>query len=827
MEVPVSNVVIGKAGDRARNVYLFLMSLLALAIRLLPWRYAVLERNIIFGQPDAYYHLRRATIMIRNFPRLPGIDRYMAYPYGAEPPWPPLYDHVIALLSLLFGWGDPSDRTIMLVTTFLPPVLAALTVVPVYLLARRFGGEAAGRIAAFFAVVMPGQLSYSLIGSGDHHTAEVLLLVLYFHHLLTEVERPAGGGRWASLLRPSASGLFLGVGILVWQGTVVFATVAAAALCAWIVIGRFVRKDPGRAGDALKAFSRSTATAIVLVAAGRLLYPSETSQTTFDFGFFSWFQPAFLLLLLAAVHLLERSVRALSPSGGEKPAYRKIALALAAPAVLALASIPLFPSFWTNILMGIRFVLRKNDFLASINEFQPLFQGSLWPGAVTIRFLIDVLYTAGFFLPPAVAAREIYLALRRGTERYSTVLLLVWIVLFWLLALEQKRWANANAACMAVAIGMAFAVVLEKSTAFQHTLKDFREWRSGRNGAGAGADRPPAGLLQRVLLHSRRTVWAGSLLLFLGFLLPYYFLVQEIYVAPVRPISPDLYNSLIWLRENTPRTKDPWNPRTKPEYAVLGSWDIGHWIQYIAERPTVVNNFGYQLRGNGLEDWLSFEFAATEEDAAAVCRKRGVRYVFMTDLFYNMDTLPGLIGIDFKSEYISPSPLGHVPMPGEKYLRRAASRMFYLDGSMSPYGEALSHFRLVFESNTPTELPHQPQNTKEVKIYEFVKGARVVGKADPGGKVAIACRLVTNFGRTFDYETVALADAGGRFIAEVPYASSDNNIMVTAAGPYVAYTEKSALFFHVSGADVTEGREVAIDFKKQGLAARKHIRMGQ
>jgi len=811
-------------GKGVRNFYLLLMSLMALAVRLLPWRYAVLERNIIFGQPDGYYHLRRATIIARNFPHLPGIDWYMAYPYGAEAPWPPLYDYFIGIVSLLFGLGHPSDRTLMLVTTFLPPVTAMLTVVPVYLLARRLGGETTGKIAAFFAVVMPGQVTYSLIGSGDHHTAEVLLLVLYYLFLLKESDT-SPGRVWTAKSFPW-SGLFLGIAILVWQGSVVFATVSAGSLSLWLLVRSLRGEAVEESGALVRSFSASTAAAILIVSAGRLVFPSETAQTRFDFGFFSWFQPVYLLVLLLAVGSLYGVLYGMERNRERRVISRRVLLlTVAALLAVPVASIPLAPDFWGNILRGVQFILKKNDYLKSINEFQPLFSGSIWPGAVTLRFLLDMLYFGSFFLPPVMAARNAVFAWRRKEGEYPAVFFLLWTVCFWLLTLEQKRWGNAYSANMAIGIGMFFSLLLEKNRSVQSAIRDFREWRREKASDSTGAMAPPAGFLSRIFLYSRKTPWVGSLLLFVVFLAPYYYFVKELYVAPARPITPDIYNSLIWLRENTPPTSTPWNPRTKPEYGVLAEWDLGHWIQYIAERPTVVNNFGYQLRGNGLEDWLRFEFAATEDEAVAICRKRGVRYIFAMDTFYLMETLPKLIGIDFEKEYHSSKPYGHIPMPAEKFYRRVAGRMYYFDGSRTQYGEGLSHFRLVFESKNPSGFPHQPEGTKEVKVYEVVNGARIRGLARPGERVVIACRLVTNFDRQFDYETVAVCDDRGRFEGVVPYSSADNNIAVTPAGPYVAYTESAAGFFQVGNRDVEEGREIFIDLKHQGLPSGRHVRI--
>lgn len=105
-----------------RNEWIFLLSAscLSLAVRLVPWREFFVDGELLFFQNDAYYHLRRATLFLHNFPRIPVLDTYMAYPYGAECPWPPVYDMVLAAISWVIGWGSPTDGVIRAVAALLP-----------------------------------------------------------------------------------------------------------------------------------------------------------------------------------------------------------------------------------------------------------------------------------------------------------------------------------------------------------------------------------------------------------------------------------------------------------------------------------------------------------------------------------------------------------------------------------------------------------------------------------------------------------------------------------------------------------------------------------
>lgn len=54
-----------------------------------------------------------------------------------------------------------------------PPVLAALTIVGVYVVGRLAAGRLAGLLAAALAAILPGHfLDRTLVGYADHHALE-------------------------------------------------------------------------------------------------------------------------------------------------------------------------------------------------------------------------------------------------------------------------------------------------------------------------------------------------------------------------------------------------------------------------------------------------------------------------------------------------------------------------------------------------------------------------------------------------------------------------------------------------------------------------------
>ncbi|VVB67952.1 Dolichyl-monophosphooligosaccharide--protein glycotransferase AglB [uncultured archaeon] len=79
--------------------------------------------------------------------------------------------------------------------------------------------------------------------------------------------------------------------------------------------------------------------------------------------------------------------------------------------------------------------------------------------------------------------------------------------------------------------------------------------------------------------------------------------------------------------------------------------------------------------------------------------------------------------------------------------------------------EALQHYRLVHESDTPLTRGNQ------VKTFEHVPGAKIMGKAAAGTGVSAALAVMTNKGRAFVYQQSNVTDSRGEFTLTVPYST--------------------------------------------------------
>src|SRR5258706_3801470 len=155
--------------DRGLVAVLFLA---ALALRLAPLP-AATRGGLRLLSPDCYGPLRRSPSVARNFPRVPVVDPYLNPPDGGVFIWPPAFDLAIGGASrLLFGRSVSIDQTAF-VAAFLPPLLGALHLIPLYLLARRVLGRIRARAAIAAYALLPTAVLWSEFGHADHHVAEV------------------------------------------------------------------------------------------------------------------------------------------------------------------------------------------------------------------------------------------------------------------------------------------------------------------------------------------------------------------------------------------------------------------------------------------------------------------------------------------------------------------------------------------------------------------------------------------------------------------------------------------------------------------------------
>ena len=130
----------------------------------------------------------------------------------------------------------------------------------------------------------------------------------------------------------------------------------------------------------------------------------------------------------------------------------------------------------------------------------------------------------------------------------------------------------------------------------------------------------------------------------------------------------------------------------------------------------------------------------------------------------------------------------------EEFVRASKEKGYMAEiGSTSPAVsaiplEALQHFRLVHESETPVTSSGQ----KWVKTFENVPGAVVKGSAPAGTPVMASIDIQTNQNRMFEYRQSNVSNSDGQFVLVLPYStegpiSGGTQFDTKAVGNYTLY----------------------------------------
>jgi parallel beta-helix repeat protein len=380
----------------------------------------------------------------------------------------------------------------------------------------------------------------------------------------------------------------------------------------------------------------------------------------------------------------------------------------------------------------------------------------------------------------------------------------------------------------------------------------------------------------------------------------YIILTQKECEVDVNNIHYDWYESLSWIKENTP---DPCvdyyvsfpGDKTYPEsaYSVMSWCDYGNWITCIAHRIPVANNINNQQTNSQVA--ATFFITSNESEANEVADAFDVRYVVsafpMADAMSSYQNLFGEIAFcanDTTGRYtLDKTEWRSIFELREEYFKTMVTRLHMFDGTEAEFKggylghisiilirpfhtKPLRHYRLVHESSTYM-IPYVRLNRKtddmeawncyvgknytkaerlayrlhhgftdhtgpnlvrwtppffsavsSVKVFEYVKGARIKGRAPNGSTVMIATNITTNQGRVFMYSQMAISNGTYEFV--VPYSTEgpidDGTNFEVLAAHYVlraGHIENETIVWdtmkevEVVEDEVMEGKTVRVD----------------
>jgi dolichyl-diphosphooligosaccharide--protein glycosyltransferase len=737
------------AGARAQRILtpagLFL---LAFAVRALPWPSVFEGGRVQFFGSDAYYHVRRILYSLAHYPASLGFDSYLSFPDGAKPIWTPLFDLLAASLLLPcyhLGGEHAAERA----AVWLPPLFGAGTVVALYFLARRHFGFGVAALAGLVLCLLSAHFWYSQVGFVDHHALVSLvatLLLAACAALLDRLAEPRPALRpllWNAL----AVGALLGLALLVWPGSLLYAGLVELALLVALA-SRASREQALRCAAVL---------ALVQAVALLLLLPSGLAASWPQWGDFSptvlsRFQPwMFGVLTLHALGCA--ALWGGSPLGERRGSRLFQAAALAA--LLLSASLLLFPGLVVGVADAWSWMLKEEVFQRSVGESQSIFRVGT-DQAFGVRIAEMRLSRFIYLVPVALAA--LAWEARRGEQRPVLLLVLVWSLVLAAVTVVQKRFFNTFSVALALLMGWSLLFC------YRALPQRLRASRLRRAAVCLLLALFCALLLQPVFDAYRRPL-QNQLEALHG---------EPLTLAKQLRIRRLLFESAEWLRANTPPTSGFLDGVSTPEYGVMADPSHGHLIKYVARRPTVVGNFGNDLGNRNFRLSLAY-FASPEPRAVEILEQLGVRYILV-----------------------------RTRRPGVRNAMRPSAMLRRLSQEDGP---GLAHHRLIYE--TPLEVGQKPGDPPEFRIFEHVRGARVEGRADPGSRVGASLSYRSNRGREGLARFSAAADAEGRYALVLPYATSGAPPAVYSDARYTLRSEGRQAELAVGEAQVQRGERLA------------------
>ncbi len=729
---------------------------------------------LVFGGPevgftaaDAWYHIRHTQFAVTHFPRVLRYDSGTHYPTGEHAEHAGLFDVTTAAASIAaFGW-NPTRREVETVAAIAPVIWGGLCFALLFALARAVG--IFGSTFTWLFLLSPGlSLQPHLLGEFDHHAAELVLLPLCVFLLLVAFDERTS--------KPAAfwSGIGLVVYLLTWAGAPLM--LLFLAVPSWVVFGA-TRGASEQAGQEIRLSLHFAGAALLFVAIG-VLIPNWRMKA----GFF-W--PSVVgLLLVAAVVRVSRS----------RSTFAAVSAVLAVAVVVAAAS-------FDRVAMELSFALQRKPLTVQEHQLASFDTIFAWTRLTAPLALLS--------MPLAIVE------VRRGRSPVSHLLVPLvglGIVLLWLHT-RDYGYHSGLWICLCAALSL--------------------HWVAGhleRTRLGAKARWVPALF---IAIHTVAVAlrWLPS---------PAFKSTELSFTA-----NAGWSQALDWMKKSTPPYARPVTEASQPfqqdldfspdHYGVMVSWDAGHLLSYRAERTPVIS-------GTPSAEWAHyFTSLGEEESLTRLCPRCGpserVRYVVIDD-----DTATkGWRGRANEAgvELLPPTlPIATCELPGgtvapvygygPSFDRSVVAGLYYDDGQDYP------HYRLAYETpvkrvtayvmvasggrgyaeldslplteqtsrllsagsvRTPEGCMYGARLVSALKVFEVVKGARLVGAAPPSTAVAAELQLeATTTHRVFRIERRALADVDGRFELIAAYATEPSpDLSVRAVGSWRVSSESGAV----------------------------------
>ena len=789
--------VVWSVSPRLAAIVVVVMAVTALCVRALPiWSdiFPASGEVRLLGV-DPYFHLRHSRFAAQHFPNLQRWDIGTHYPNGLFCDAVSLYNLAIGGASCIIGGGQPTDALVERVSAWTPPVLAAASVVALYLLARTAVGRLAALVACAVFMLYPGSsLHRTLLGFPDHHCAEILLGLLAVWGVARCLRSSGDDPSVRSLWRPAVlHAAPLAVFCFTWAGAPIYLLITALAL--WAVATAEVLHRAGAPATAVAAFRYGCGLYAIVAGAG-WLWP----QLVMAPGHFPLLLRSCVIIAVAPA-LFHAAARLLARARvGPR-------LSVAILTSLGVASLWLATQHVRGAPLLLWQLLEKGRNLA---EHQPVTFDSFWS-------LLGMAGLLASIAVPLVVARVV----RDSGRRYALVSVVPGALLtsLWIYSYDYDYAPPPFVALL---------------SAFVIRELGVRLFPGGMPGAA----------------RTRWAVAAVAALLFIGPVWP----LQHVRVpwATARLarehviISDGWVQAMDWLRDNTPEPSlsldtpvGPWHwvrgfQYPAGTYGVFCPWDFGNMVSALGRRVPVSSRFPSPQTARWI---LSEDESRSVELLCPDCRDdERVRYVVLEARTVAQHFLAKAVLLNrpleeydtrdrdwFTVKSGGPSRVLH-RTHGPRYQRSMAVRLYLNDG------RDVGHYRLVYESPHQSYITYRLEDTAHrvwrtaypidsaaehdafsarigsgsiarvvdhyeydgvitstVKIFECVAGARLTGLAAPGSTVEAHLAMQCGSDRRLvPYRRTTVAGTDGRFELTVAHPT-ESPVELSACGAKTPY----------------------------------------
>lgn len=758
-----------KPGNPFRPSSIYLMAgvlVLGLIVRLLPALYTIVGSNVIFNDPDSYYHMRRIVYTVIHYPFSNVYDSYVNFPHGFQVGWPPLLDLISATFSLIIGLGHPSRFIIEIASSLTPVIMGLVSIVLVYYITRDTINDKVALLAALIMALLPAAVFKTMFGVVNHHALEVLLSLTMYILFIRGASHAREESlnisnilkRRKSLFYAGLAGLATACMVFSWDGAPIYITIIGA----YAFIQYVYDAINGESSEYLTIIGIiSFIIALVIVAP---FAATSVSGQNFVFSamYLSWFHIVFLLgitLFFLVMGLMSKLFKDL-----KLPWYTLPATAV----VLFVASVEVLktgmPQFFEEIVGSLLYITVQVDIVKTISEAEPLLISNGRLSLVVPWAYFSVVGIA------AILGLIIYLInfiSGRKLKNYD-VFFIVWTAIVLAMTLIEKRYIYLLAVNVSIFAGYLIYEVLTLAGLEQYLATD---------------------ITTKKVSKSRSASMTPSLIGVIAIII--LLLIPVLLSSVALAMTPDYYSydwndASIWLNSHSPKTSDTYDADqgTMPEYGIMSWWDYGNYILYRAERPAIANNFQ-----TGIYDASHFFIAQDEASANNILNACKAKYV-MVD--YHMgspyagvpygifEDIPYLAGDDPNTYHtIVTMTNGSKSYAGDdKYFNTQYFRLYNEDGcgqwnNSIPPQNGLSHYRLEYITS----------HYDPVKVFEYVKGATILGNATPGSNVELKLKISSPFGNKTYYQFTT-ANSDGKYTFIVPYPTSDSSYMIKTGPSY-------------------------------------------